>query len=161
MYDDVVTAFIVVGIAGSGVVAGIFFAFSTFVMRALKQLPDSEGISAMQRINITVINPLFMLAFLGTPAVCVYLLITAAIDLDRNGSGYLIAGSILHLVGTFFVTLAFNVPRNNALAKVDPNSESSSATWSKYLSEWTMWNHIRTIASLGSTVLLSLAVLWN
>ena len=39
-------------VLGCGLVAGIFFAFSTFVMRALGRRPAGEGIAAMQAINI-------------------------------------------------------------------------------------------------------------
>ncbi len=53
---------------GCGLMAGVFFAFSTFVMNALARLQPTQGIAAMQSINITVINPLFMAAFLGTAA---------------------------------------------------------------------------------------------
>ncbi|WP_010496926.1 hypothetical protein [Paenibacillus elgii] len=44
---------------GSGLIAGLFFAFSTFVMSALARLPAEQGIAAMQSINVTVLNPLF------------------------------------------------------------------------------------------------------
>ncbi len=55
---------------GSGLVAGIFFAFSNFIMRALGQLPENKGMAAMNAINVTVINPWFFLAFFGTGVVC-------------------------------------------------------------------------------------------
>ena len=58
------------GVLGSGLVAGVFFAFSSFVMRALGRLPESDGIAAMKAINVTVLNPGFFLAFFGTGAIC-------------------------------------------------------------------------------------------
>ena len=161
MHDDITLAVNIFAIAGSGLVAGIFFAFSTFVMKALSQMSASAGIVAMQRINVTVINPLFMLVFLGTPAASLYLAIIAVIDLSEPGFGYLLAGSSLHIVGSLLVTIAFNVPRNNELATVDHDSEEAAGAWSKYLREWTVWNHVRTVSSLGSTVLLSLGLLWT
>jgi uncharacterized membrane protein len=57
---------------GCGLVAGVFFAFSTFVMPALARLQPAQGIAAMQSINITAINPLFMLALLGTAVACLF-----------------------------------------------------------------------------------------
>ena len=54
------------GAIGAGLMAGTFFAFSTFIMAALARVPAAEGIRSMQAINITVINPFFMLAFMGT-----------------------------------------------------------------------------------------------
>ena len=56
---------------GAALVAGIFYAFSTFVMQALGRLAPREGITAMQSINVVVINPLFFLAFFGTGLLCV------------------------------------------------------------------------------------------
>ncbi len=161
MPNNVTLAVTVFAVAGSGVVAGTFFAFSTFVMKALGQMPTQAGISAMQRINVTVINPLFMLVFLGTPAASVYLFVHALTGLDEAGSIYLLAGSSLHVVGSLLVTIAFNVPRNNALAAVGPEGEEASTAWSAYLRDWTRWNHVRTVAAMGSAVLLSLALLWG
>ncbi len=161
MQDDITLVVTVFATAGSGVVAGIFFAFSTFVMKALGQMPAPSGIVAMQRINVTVINPLFMLAFLGTPAASLYLAVIAVIDFSEPGFGYLLAGSVLHIVGSLLVTIGFNVPRNNRLATIQPESEEASGLWSKYLKEWTAWNHVRTASALGATVLFSLGLLWT
>ena len=158
MYDNITLAVTISAIAGSGVVAGIFFAFSTFVMKALSQMPVSAGIVAMQRINVTVINPLFMLVFLGTPVASLYLAIVGVTDLSEPGSAYLLAGSAVHIVGSLLVTMAFNVPRNDALATVDPESAEAASVWSKYIREWTAWNHMRTVAALAAAVLLTIAL---
>ncbi len=40
-------------VLGRRLVAGIFFAFSTFVMKALARALSAQGIAAMQSINIT------------------------------------------------------------------------------------------------------------
>lgn len=53
---------------GSGTIGGVFFAFSTFVLRALSTIAVEPGIAAMQRINVVVINPIFLGTFLGTAA---------------------------------------------------------------------------------------------
>ena len=161
MDDNITLAVTISAIVGSGVVGGIVFAFSTFVMRALSQMPTSAGIVAMQRINVTIINPLFMLVFLGTPVASVYLAIVGVIDLSEPGFAYLLAGSTVYIVGLLLVTMAFNVPRNDALATVDPESQQASTAWSKYIREWTAWNHVRTVSALGSTVLFSLGLLWT
>ncbi len=83
---------------GCGLIAGVFFAFSTFVMAALAQRPSAEGIAAMQAINITVINPWFMTAFLGTGAVCLFLAFTSLLKWHQPGAVYLLVGSLLHLL---------------------------------------------------------------
>ena len=161
MSDDVVAILILVAIVGSGVVGGIFFAFSTFVMQALKQIPDLSGMLAMQRINVTVINPLFMLVFLVTPAICLVLGVNAVINLEESGSEYVLAGSIIHIVGSLLVTIIFNVPRNNVLAKVDADSDEGVRQWGVYVSQWTRWNHVRTTAAIAAAVLLGLGLHWQ
>jgi uncharacterized membrane protein len=140
---------------GSGLVAGVFFAFSTFVMRALGRVPAPEGIAVMQQINITVINPLFMGALFGTALTCLATIVAALLDWDSSYGAYLVAGAALYVVGTIVVTIVFNVPRNNALAKVDPRSPEGAALWASYLVEWTAWNHVRTVAPLVAAGLLT------
>lgn len=143
---------------GCGLVAGIFFAFSTFVMKALAQQPPAQGIAAMQSINITVINPLFMLAFLGTGVTCLFLAVSLLLKWHQPGSAYLLIGSLLYLVGTVLVTIVFNVPLNDALAIVKPDSTDGANLWSSYLTNWTFWNHVRTAAALAAATLLTLAL---
>jgi len=53
---------------GCGLIAGVFFAFSTFVMKALAGLPTAQGIAAMQSVNVAVLNGWFFSAFFGTAA---------------------------------------------------------------------------------------------
>jgi uncharacterized membrane protein len=125
----------------------VFFAFSTFVMRALGRLPPHEGIAAMQSINIVVINPWFMTAFLGTVVTSLALAVLSVMNWSQAGSRYLLVGCLLYIVGTFLVTMVFNVPLNNAIAAVEPASAEGATVWSSYLTNWTLWNTVRTVAS--------------
>jgi uncharacterized membrane protein len=143
---------------GSGLVAGIFFAFSTFVMRALGQLPENQGIAAMQAINVTVINPWFFLAFFGTGVVCLPIAFLAWGSAAGTHRTYLLAGCALYLLGCLLVTIAFNVPLNNRLASAEPDSSGAEALWANYLSRWTLWNHVRTAASLAAAGLFAMAL---
>jgi uncharacterized membrane protein len=138
---------------GCGLIAGVFFAFSTFVMPALTRLQPDRGIAAMQSINITAINPLFMLALFGTAIACLFIVISALLHWDRSGTIYLSIGSLLYLVGTILVTMLGNVPLNNALAIVDPNSTEGATLWARYMTEWTFWNHVRTLAALAASAM--------
>lgn len=131
-------------VLGCGLVAGVFFAFSTFVMSALARLQPAQGIAAMQAINITVINPLFMGAFLGTTVVCLLLIVSALLKWQQPGAIYLLVGSLLYLIGTLLVAIAFNVPLNDALAAAEPTSSDGATLWARYLTNWTAWNHVRT-----------------
>jgi uncharacterized membrane protein len=53
---------------------------------------------------------------------------------------------------------AINVPLNNALAAVDPSSPDAASLWARYLTDWTLWNHVRTAASTGACVLFISAI---
>lgn len=136
---------------GSGLMAGLFFAFSAFVMTALGRVAPPAGIAVMQSINIAILNPWFAVVFFGTSATSLILAAAALFGTWASGTAYLLAGSLLYLAGSPAVTLAFNVPLNNALAAVDPGSAEGAALWTRYLSTWTAWNHVRTVACLAAT----------
>ena len=138
--------------------AGVFFAFSVFVMNALARLQPAQGIAAMQSINITAINLLFMMALFGTAAACIFLAASSLLNRHQPGAVYPLFGSLLYLVGTILVTIVFNVPLNDALANIQPNNPDGESFWVSYLATWTFWNHIRTIASLAAAALLTIAI---
>ena len=148
---------ILVTALGSGLVAGVFFAFSSFVMKALGRLPANEGISAMQSINIVVINPWFLGVLMGTAVACAALAVIAFLNWGDPRAAWIVLASLVYLVGTILVTMTFNVPLNDALAAADPNSTESAGLWAHYLDRWTMWNHVRSAAALATAALLTMA----
>lgn len=155
--DNLLFALKLFSALGCGLIAGVFFAFSTFVMNALARLQPSQGIAAMQSINITVINPLFMTAFLGTAATSILVIVSSLLKWQPDAA-YLLLGSLLYLVGTLGVTIVFNVPLNDALATVKPDSADGANLWASYLTNWTIWNHVRTIAALAAAALFTIAL---
>lgn len=135
---------------GAGVNAGLFFIFSVCIMGALGRLPAAQGVAAMQSINVVILNPWFMLAFLGT-ALLSLVLVAVAVFTGSPARLYVIAGGLLFLAGTILVTMVFNVPMNNALEALAPQSEEAARLWSStYLVDWVRWNHVRTLSSLGA-----------
>jgi uncharacterized membrane protein len=139
-------------------IAGIFFAFSAFVMTALGRLPPQQGIAAMQSINIAVLNAGFFAAFFGTAAACLALTFVSCFRWGEPGTLSLLAGSLLYIVGTVLVTIACNVPLNNALAAVAPDSADGVDLWRRYLTQWTAWNHVRTAAAFAASAAFMLAL---
>jgi uncharacterized membrane protein len=135
---------------GAATVGGVFFAFSTFVMQALAQLPPGQGTAAMQRINVVVLNPLFLGVFVGSALLSAGCLVVSFVPWSAPRSPLLLAGGLLYLVGSFYVTRAFNVPRNQELGRLNPESFEAAAYWPRYVREWSSWNHVRTAASLAS-----------
>ena len=156
--DQFLFALTLLAALGCGLIAGVFFAFSSFVMKALARLPTSAGIAAMQSINIVVLRSLFMAAFLGTAAVCVIASIYSLFRLHEPGIVCMLVGSALYLVGSFLVTIVFNVPRNEALAKLAPTDPNSANYWSGYVASWTAWNPVRTVAALAAAASFSIAL---
>jgi uncharacterized membrane protein len=142
---------------GSGLMAGLFFAFSSFIMTALVKLPPEHGIAAMNSINVTILNATFGLTFFGTAVLCLGLGIVSVLRWAEPGSAWLLAGSLIFLVGTIGVTMVFNVPLNDALAAVAPASPEGAALWSRYLAQWLPWNHVRTIANIAALIAFILA----
>lgn len=143
---------------GCGLNAGVLFAFSGFVMNALARLPAAHGVAAMQAINVAAISFAFMLVLFGTALACILVAVLALTRSHQPYTPYLLAGSGLYLLGVIAVTLAFNVPRNTALAELEPASTDAAAAWTRYLAEWTAGNHVRTLAALAAAFNLTLVL---
>jgi uncharacterized membrane protein len=141
---------------GCGLVAGVFFAFSTFVMPALKRLTPERGIAAMQSINELAVTPAFMTALFGTAVACLGLAAWTVISPNGSATTLVLLGGALYLVGAIGVTVVCNVPLNNRLAKLHP--QSAASYWDDYLTQWTAWNHLRTLAALAAAALLTIAL---
>lgn len=158
MFEELRTILTILTLLGCGLMAGVFFAFSAFVMKALARLPAAEGMAAMQSVNRAVINPVFLGVFLGTAVACLLELADSFRQWRSSGSVYLLAGCLLYLIGTFGVTMFLNVPLNNALVAVEPAAPDSDKLWADYQTKWTAWNHVRAVASLLASGLFALAL---
>jgi uncharacterized membrane protein len=156
--DQLLFALTLVAALGSGLVAGFFFAFSSTVMGALAQRPAAQGMAAMQSINVVVLRSSFIATFLGTGVVCVVAFIVSLLRWHEPGAAWLVSGSLLYLVGSLWVTIAFNVPRNEALKRFAPADLAGQTYWADYLVTWTIWNHVRTVASLAAAAAFTIAL---
>lgn len=107
---------------GCGLMAGVYFAFSTFVMTALGRIGQAQGIAAMNAINVEIVRSLFMPFFLGTTLTSAALAVIALLRWNEPGAIAMLAGGVLYVLGMFVVTMVFNVPLNDALAAVEPSS---------------------------------------
>ncbi|MFF1446762.1 DUF1772 domain-containing protein [Streptomyces sp. NPDC058274] len=158
MIDGPYFVLTVLGVLGTGLVAGVFCGFSTFVMKGIAALPPAQGVAAMQAINVAALTPAFMAVFVGTAVLCAVLAVVTFVLWPDDGTVELLLGSALYLFGTFGVTAAANVPRNEKLAGMEPGAPEATAYWSRYVGEWSMWNHVRTVASAAATVSYVLAL---
>lgn len=145
-------ALTIVTLALAGAMAGFFYAYSMSVMWALDAVDPKAAIASMQSINIVVRNAIFFPAFFGAPVVA---LVAAGLwwKLGAGQVALLLAlAAIVYLLGAFLITVLLNVPMNEKLARTTIPAEISAARtiWDNYSMPWTLWNHVRTIASFAA-----------
>jgi uncharacterized membrane protein len=143
---------------GCGMLAGVYFAFSAFVMTALGRIDQAAGLSAMNAINTVIVQSWFMPLFLGTTLTSLALTGLGIFRWGDPGAAAMLAGGLVYVVGMFVVTAVFNVPLNNALAAAEPGSSAGALLWSRFLNDWTLWNHVRSVASTGALALFIMAI---
>lgn len=142
----------------TGLVAGLFFAFSTFIMTSLEETPHPGGMAAMQAINRVILQSLFMPLFFGSTLIALVLAGLAVLNGDGASAGLTVVAAALYVLGMFGVTAAFNVPLNNRLDQSALDTEDGAALWRHYLRVWTRWNHVRTLASALSCLLFTIVI---
>lgn len=128
-------------VTGSGLLGGIYLAFSVAVLPGLRRRPPGEATATMREVNRAILNPVFGLLFGGTALACAALLVTAVLA----GDPLRIAGALAGLAG-FVVTASVNIPINTA---VDRGGE-----WGPLARRWTVANHVRAATSALTVVLL-------
>ena len=158
MMNGLLFVLTLLAVLGCGMMAGVFFAFSAFVMKALARLPAEQGIAAMQAINVAAVTFAFMAALFGTALACGALAVWALFAWDERFAPYLLVGSALYLAGTILLTIVYHVPRNETLATMEPRSADAESYWRRYLSGWTAWNHVRTAAALAAAITYIIAL---
>lgn len=136
------------------ILAGVFLAFSDFIMRSLAQTSGTGGIEAMQVINREVFRWVFMALFLGLAPVSLFLVAYGLLSLDGTTRTMIVLAGMVYLIGSFGVTIRFNVPMNEMLADMETAHETASMYWTDvYLPRWTFWNSVRTVACVASSIL--------
>jgi len=144
---DILTVATALGAATFG---GAMFAFSAFVMHGLDRTPARSALLAMQHVNVSATRPPLVAVMVGTSLLSVVLAV-----LDR--SPLVVAGCAAFLASVV-ITGTFHVPRNDALADVDPDGPGAGAAWAAYSRPWQRGNHVRTSAALGGALLLVLSL---
>ena len=147
---------VIASIVGAGLITGLLFSFSNFVMRALAQLQPEKGMFAMQQINEKIINPMFLAIFFGTPLLCAVVAFNSVQELSEPGRVVLFIASVAYVIGPFGITMLFNVPLNNQLAR--GSLSEAEKVWGKYQIVWQRWNHLRTYIGILSVVLMTVGL---
>jgi uncharacterized membrane protein len=152
---DIVT---LVAALGCGLAAGVFFAFSAFVMDGLARATPAAGIAAMQGINRRAPAPAFLLAWLGTALVCFVAAVWTAVAGGERRTILVVAAALLYVAGTVVVTFRRNVPMNDRLDALDPSDAEAARYWRVYVRDWTRCNHVRAATGLAAAALLTVAL---
>jgi uncharacterized membrane protein len=146
-----VTATLLVGLS-----AGVFFAYSTSVMLALRRVEDRTFVEVMQKINTAILNGWFLGAYVGALLAAVAAVLLHLGGTHRAALPWLIAATVLYAV-VVLVTARVNVPLNNQLdaaGLTDP-----AAARAAFEASWNRWNTVRTVASAGALLTLAIALL--
>jgi len=145
MIESILTPLLWFSAITCGLLAGLYFAFSAFITTALGQIDRASGIAAMNAINRVILRSTFMPLFVGSTLASFVLAVIGVARWGERGAAAMLAGGGLYVLGMFVVTMLGNVPLNNALIRAERDQDGD--IWSLYLTRWTRWNHIRTLAS--------------
>ncbi len=140
-------------IVSTGLMAGIYFAFSVFLMTSLKRLPVDVAITCMNSINTVIVKSAFLPLFFGSSLLSLLLIV---INDGGFASVWINCAGVIYLLGMLGCTVVFNVPLNNRLQSV--TDENKAFIWEHYLVYWTRWNHLRTISCLVACILYLFAI---
>jgi uncharacterized membrane protein len=136
-----------------GLMAGVFFAYAVAVMPGLARTDDRTFVGAFQAMDRAIINPLFLIVFVGALAITVVAAAVHLGDESRSAVPWILAAAVLYLV-VFVITVRVNVPLNDAIkAAGDPEQIDAVAVRERFSeSTWVRWNVVRTgltTAALG------------
>jgi uncharacterized membrane protein len=153
MYASMIALLLTIAAIGAGLMAGVYFAFSGFIMRSLDRLDAENAVDAMNTINEVILRSWFMPLFFGTSLLYLLLAVLALFDWSDPNAPLLLTAGLTYFGGMFVCTVFFNVPLNNRLAKVKGGDIDKIQLWSHYYKYWSRWNHLRTASSLMACVL--------
>lgn len=141
----------------TGLMAGVYFAFSVFIMKSLGELPALQAARVMNKINDVIINTLFLPVFFGSTLWFAGLTVWSFADWQNGRSIWVVTAALIYIVGMFFVTAFGNVPLNNKLRESESVDSRLITFWGEYIDKWTWLNHLRTVSCIAACALLVVA----
>jgi uncharacterized membrane protein len=143
-----------------GLVAGLLGAFAVAVMPALRGASDRTFVETMQRINVSILNPIFLGAYAGGLLLSATAIVLHWVDDERGALPWIIAGTVLYLV-VLVITDRVNVPLNEQLdAAGDPTGTIDlGAVRQRFEDRWVTWNVIRSIVNVAAFACLAVGIL--
>lgn len=142
----------------TGLMAGIYFAFSVFIMKSLAELPALQAAQAMNKINDVIVNTLFLPLFFGSTLWYAGLIIWSIADWQSGQSLLVVVAASIYILGMFFVTAFANVPLNNQLKSSASSDTELIRFWNEYLHRWTRLNHLRMVSCMAACAALTISI---
>ena len=155
------TTLTIIALLGSATFGGAMFAFSAFVMHGLDRTPAPSAVAAMQGINLSAPRLPLVVVMVGTSLVSLVVAVLVCLDLARgegDAASWLALAGCAAFVASIAITGRFHIPRNDALADVDPDGPDAASAWAAYSGPWQRGNHLRAAAALGGALLLALSL---
>ena len=149
------TLSLVTATVATALLAGTFYAFTVAVVPGLARADARSAVTAMREINVAIVNPWFMLAFLGSPLLIGAALLARVLGGDPRGTTVAVGVALVLCLASLAVTAAVNIPLNNALAAA--GSADPQRTLDRFLGSWSRWNLVRTLCTTGATGVLAWA----
>lgn len=140
-----------ISILSTGLMAGLFFGWAVSVNLGLARVSDRTYVATMQSINRAIVNPLFIVVFMGAAAALVAAAVVYAVDGQSKRATWLFVAAGTYVVGVLGVTIGGNIPLNDKLEAFDLENSAEEAISQQrhgYESPWVRWHNIRTAASV-------------
>ena len=160
--ESVLSLVLLLACVGAGLVAGLCFTFASFVLRAFDGLGGRDAIRAMQAINTTILRSSAMPVWMGSSVLALVAAgLSWTVAVPASERWFATIGALAYLFGALFVTRTGNIPRNEALDRVDAGTlepAQAEEVWRDYCAAWQRWNVVRTIACSLATGAFALAL---
>lgn len=141
----------------SGLMAGLFYAWSISVTPGLAKVDNKKYLHSFQSMNRAIINPIFLLCFMG---LAILLPLLSYMSYNSIDFAYVLTSTILYLIGVIVVTFLGNIPLNTKLEslKIESLTDEQMSTFRKnFESRWNSLNYVRTISSSLSFIFMIIA----
>ncbi|MEU7894483.1 anthrone oxygenase family protein [Nonomuraea sp. NPDC049152] len=158
MMDVLRTLALIAATISMGMVSSVFALYAHTIMPGLKRTDDRTFVGAFQSIDRAIINPWFIGGgFLGA---LLFTIVAAATQLGRPAFLWIVVALVLYVV-TFVITIAINVPRNDAIkAAGQPDQIDVAAVRQRFdEARWATFNLVRVVTSVPAFALLVWALI--
>jgi uncharacterized membrane protein len=146
----------------TGLSAGLFFGWAVSVIPGTRRVDGRAYVTTMQAINQAIVNPAFIVVFVGAAFLLVAATIAALVTGSAPEGWWLLAATVIYMPGVLGTTVAGNLPLNDALAEIDLSSATDADVASAremYEEPWNRLHNIRTAAAVLALALVGIAAL--